>query len=300
MNKLDINFRNYNVKIDFGNVIIHVWVNFDAQYEVMKNVERHNHYAYEVHFISRGDGVLWVEDLQIPLKVNNLYLIAPRIYHKFAVKHEEQIIRYSLQFNFKFLKKNTGSQFEEEMVKIKDFLNANKYLVAEDLYNNFALVESVYDELTSQKIGYIQKADLLVKHIFINIFRTIFENDIYKIPDMKKNYQDEKRIQKIEHFFHDHYKQSDIKIDDLSKFLNLSIRQTQRVIKSLFNESFKEKLTEMRIENAKQLLNTTNLSIIKVSEMVGFNSVNYFYCAFRKETGMTPKCFFIKSIKDKK
>lgn len=300
MNKTDIDFKSYNVKVDFGNLLINVWVNFDAHYEITGNVEKHNHYAYEMHFVSHGDGVLWVEDLQIPLKVDNLYLLAPRIYHKFVVKNEEQIVRYSIQFNFKFLKRNSMSQFKNESQRIIDILKDNKYLIAKDLNNNFALVESIYDELTSQRIGYIQKVELLVKHIFINIFRTICENDIYDMPVVKMKYQDEKRIPKIELFFHDHYRQSNIRINDLSKFLNLSVRQTQRVIKGLFGVSFKAKLNETRIENAKQLLNTTNLSITEVSELVGFNSVNYFYYAFREETGMTPKCFFNKSIKDKK
>ncbi|HHW31576.1 MAG TPA: AraC family transcriptional regulator [Clostridiaceae bacterium] len=300
MNIMDTNLKGYNVKVDFGNILIDVWVNFDAHYEMTENTESHNHFAYEIHFISYGDGVLWIENQPIPLKVNNLYLIAPGVYHKFVVKQEEKIVRYSIQFNFRFLKRKSGSQFKNEILKIIEILNFNKYLVKEDLYNNFSLVESIFKELTTQRIGYIQKAELLVKDIFINIFRTICEDDIYKISNIKKGYQDEKRIPKIEQFFHAHYKQSDIRIEDLSKYLNLSVRQTQRVIKSLFGKSFREKLIEIRIENAKHLLSTTNLSIVKVSELAGFNSVNYFHYVFKEYTGMTPKCFINKSINNRK
>jgi two-component system response regulator YesN len=60
----------------------------------------------------------------------------------------------------------------------------------------------------------------------------------------------------------------------------------------LFHEelgmTFKEYLTRCRIEKAIELLQTTNLKVYTVSEMVGFPSYRYFAPLFRKFTGLSP------------
>lgn len=47
----------------------------------------------------------------------------------------------------------------------------------------------------------------------------------------------------------------------------------------------------IRIEKAKELLKTTNLSIKDVSEMTGYANLNNFYMHFKKLTGTTPKSY---------
>ena len=47
----------------------------------------------------------------------------------------------------------------------------------------------------------------------------------------------------------------------------------------------------LRMERAKQLLLTTDLSLAAVSEAVGFNDYFYFMKKFKKETGITPGHF---------
>jgi cupin superfamily acireductone dioxygenase involved in methionine salvage len=105
INKEDVNFKAYPVKVEFNNMLVDVRVNFDADYKMEGHVERHNHSSYEIHFISYGNGSFWIEDSEVLLRKTSLYLLSPKIYHKFVVKNEEQIERYSMQFDF-FSKKD--------------------------------------------------------------------------------------------------------------------------------------------------------------------------------------------------
>lgn len=286
-----INFKAYPVKADFGGVLVDTRVNFDADYKMEGYAERHNHSAYEIHFISSGNGSLWIEDSKISLRNKTLYLLSPKIYHKFVVKEEERIERYSMQFDFHFIKKNDEDPLRDVIMKVKNAMDENKFLAALDRYDNFCIIKSIFNELTQQNIAYVQSVELLVKQVLINIFRTIYENSADYFTEIHAITQDERRIPKMEQFFHDHYKQSGIKIDDLARMLNLSVRQTQRLIKNLFNVSFKEKIIMTRIENAKHLLRTTTCSVDAIAESVGFRSVNYFYSVFKEKTGTTPKHF---------
>ena len=52
-----------------------------------------------------------------------------------------------------------------------------------------------------------------------------------------------------------------------------------------------EYLTGVRIQKAKELLNTTSLMIYEVAERVGYRDAQYFSVIFKKMTGSTPKEF---------
>jgi len=56
-------------------------------------------------------------------------------------------------------------------------------------------------------------------------------------------------------------------------------------------EHFVEFVIEHRMRKARELLETTSLSIEHVSHTVGYNTTTYFIKRFRERYGMTPKHF---------
>ena len=48
-------------------------------------------------------------------------------------------------------------------------------------------------------------------------------------------------------------------------------------------------LRDIRIAHAKQLLTTTSMRIMEVSECVGFADESYFSKVFKKQTGVSPE-----------
>ena len=59
-------------------------------------------------------------------------------------------------------------------------------------------------------------------------------------------------------------------------------------MKAITGTGAKEYITHIRIEKAKTLIETTNLSIADISEMTGFSAQSYFSTAFKNYTGLTP------------
>jgi two-component system, response regulator YesN len=53
-------------------------------------------------------------------------------------------------------------------------------------------------------------------------------------------------------------------------------------------QSFVAYVQKMKVEESKFFLRTTNLEVIKISQMLGFNYQAYFARVFKKVTGMTP------------
>ena len=91
----------------------------------------------------------------------------------------------------------------------------------------------------------------------------------------------------IEEYFNEFYMKK-INLKKLSKRLFLSEKQTERIIKKSFGVSFREKLSKIRIANAKKMLAETGLEIRDIAEACGYSSYNGFYLAFREKTKMTP------------
>ncbi|MCR5468975.1 MAG: AraC family transcriptional regulator [Lachnospiraceae bacterium] len=55
--------------------------------------------------------------------------------------------------------------------------------------------------------------------------------------------------------------------------------------------SFSDYVQDIRIQKAKQLLESSDLSLLEITNMLNFSSQSYFNHIFKKKTGMTPKEF---------
>ena len=88
-------------------------------------------------------------------------------------------------------------------------------------------------------------------------------------------------------YVEDNY-QNDIYLDFVADRFNLSPKYLSRAFKKYTNVRFVDYLNEIRISHAKELLNTTDETIMDIAKQVGFNSRNTFYRVFKNSQGVTP------------
>jgi len=79
-----------------------------------------------------------------------------------------------------------------------------------------------------------------------------------------------------------------ITIKDLWEHVGLSPKKLQRGIKFLYGYSANQYLTNIRLEFAKELLQTTDLQIGEISDRIGYASKSYFSSMFKKRFGILP------------
>ena len=80
----------------------------------------------------------------------------------------------------------------------------------------------------------------------------------------------------------------DLTLEDVSKEVNLSPHYFSKFFKEETGENFIDYLTSLRIQKAKDFLESGQYSIKEVSYKVGYNDPNYFSRIFKKITGYTP------------
>lgn len=97
-------------------------------------------------------------------------------------------------------------------------------------------------------------------------------------------------VQSIQKYIHEHYAE-DITLKTLTNQFFLHPNYLSKLFNEKTGENFIEYLTKVRFENAKKLLEETNLKIYDISQMVGYKSPKYFSRIFKEIYGMTPKEF---------
>ena len=93
-------------------------------------------------------------------------------------------------------------------------------------------------------------------------------------------------IEKANQYIEDHYAE-EISLEEVAKEVNLSSYYFSRFYKEEAGINFSDKLVNVRIDMAKELLKREDLSIKDVCYMVGYMEPNYFSKIFKKATGCT-------------
>lgn len=75
---------------------------------------------------------------------------------------------------------------------------------------------------------------------------------------------------------------------DIEKEFNLNFDYLNRVFKSVMNISIMKYRNVVRINAAKEMLKTSDLSITQIANDVGFSDIYYFSRAFKKQEGIAP------------
>lgn len=94
-------------------------------------------------------------------------------------------------------------------------------------------------------------------------------------------------INEITDYIKAHYNE-DIYLEKLGQIFNTSEKYLSRLFKESLGIGFHEYLASIRIAKSKNLLLETNLSVIKVGEMIGFTNHSTFFRIFKKFEGINP------------
>lgn len=83
----------------------------------------------------------------------------------------------------------------------------------------------------------------------------------------------------------------DIRLEDVASAANLSQWHFQRIFKAATNETLKTYIRTRRLANALEKLLTTNMRIVDIAMLAGFESQESFTRAFKKAFDMTPHAY---------
>jgi len=99
---------------------------------------------------------------------------------------------------------------------------------------------------------------------------------------------DEKLLEKVNKYTHEHLSETEFGIEELSKMIGMSTVYLNKKISALTGKTTNEYVRSIRLRKAAQLLEKSDMSISEVAYEVGYNSPKYFSKYFKDEYGILP------------
>ncbi len=175
-------------------------------------------------------------------------------------------------------------QFQQHYPKVS--LKRERFITKSDNIYCTGSVNSVRDimlHLIEKHYG--ESVASQVSSHFTHELKLSYTSSFLNIPG--QNFHDDESIIDIQEWMHQHFNRN-IDMQVVSEKFELGQRSLNRRFKKATGLTPSKYLQEIRLEKAKELLKTSNLSIAEVAYSVGYPDSAYFSALFRREVSFSP------------
>jgi two-component system response regulator YesN len=190
------------------------------------------------------------------------------------------------QFFDGFVRSLGDSALNSYLVKnyiVTDMIIATANLVREwggDVFRDFPELDEI--EITLTGINSIENLKELSRKILLGAL---------EFRDTRALHQHARLIEQAKNHIDQHFMEPDLSLNEVATFVNLSPSHFSTVFAQETSQTFKDYLTSVRIQKARELLRTTALRSSDISYQVGYNDPHYFSFVFKKNLGVSPSEF---------
>ncbi len=135
-----------------------------------------------------------------------------------------------------------------------------------------------------EKPSYFQ---LLVHGKMYEIFYLFFSNGHIQIMDIETQGKKYRALRRVTEYINENFCEA-ISLDTIAATTGLSRYYVSHLFKELMNTTFVNYINELRLTRAAMLLTTTDIPIIEIAGMSGFNNISNFNRAFKMYYNTTP------------
>ena len=241
---------------------------------------RHANTSYEIHYTERGQGAVTIDGVTRSIGPGTLYITGPGVLHTQRSDLASPIVEYCLYLNCQLSPHAEPDGF-------KQFLDTI-FWMGNDTLGVFPLLHRLIEENRAPQPGVREMSDCLLKQIIILLVRMYRRDAVPAQTDGHAPLLTRAGLMPIieDAFF---YRYRTLTLGSLASLLNLSVRQTQRLLQRNFGKTFTQKLNEARMSAAIQFLINSENTITGISDELGFSSIEHFSAAFKRFVGCSPR-----------
>lgn len=225
------------------------------------------HDKYIIHFVKSGKGTLILDDKLYHLKENDVFLIRPNQVSKY-VADEKDPWHYAY---FSFMGVLAPVFIEETFFK-----NNNSIFSMQD-DKVFRIIDDGLSNIRESKSVRIASLEYL-----FNLLSSLVVEPVLVKDDQNS------LVKQIEQYMKQNY-MKDIHVSEIAGAFNISRNYLFRIFKKYYGVSLKRYILNIRLEEAKRMLLSTDLPIVQISEMLGFKTYSTFFKLFKTNFNCTPK-----------
>lgn len=252
------------------------------------------------------------ENVSIAFGVGNIYqgLDGLKLTHQESISNlikelASNKIQFSAESNSDYIFTASSEGVLINYLMAGQFNKATEFL--NNIYKNIAQVSSgakkqAYSDIISALKKFIRQrglnfsddaADYMLdmlktsKTVDDEKFQSYINEQLTAISSAMQTYSSKVDITAIISYINEHYTDN-IGLEELAEQFGSSAKYLSRRIGEYLNMPFKKYLTSLRIEKAKEALETTDITVSELYSQVGFQNRSAFINAFKLNTGLTP------------
>lgn len=231
--------------------------------------------GYYIVFVTKGEGILEsAKTKPFNIKAGTCFLLFPGVWHRYKPHQLSGWEEYWVGFN---------GEYPDELMHTGVFKAENPFIdtgMDEDLLQLFHnLIKTV--ELSA--VGYRQ----IITGITLQIMGLLSSVSKFQSQTGSKN---ERLISKAKFLLQESV-ENPVSLEEIAKELPMGYSNFRKMFKEITGLSPNQYHLELRLETAKNLLTSTNLTINEVAYQTGFDSIFYFSRMFKKKNGIAPKAY---------
>lgn len=243
----------------------------------------HFHGTYEFYYLMSGKREFFIQDRTISIDEGDIVIIAPNILHRTTnnaeqPKHERLIINVheTLFASDTSRREALRPLFEQDYLIVRESLR--------DRTSIESLSRVLLQEIHEERSGFELFAETLATQLLLTCCRYVQQHAI-EAPQSPSPMHD--RISEIVRYINDRYME-ELSLRSVADRFYISPYYLSRSFKESTGFSFVEYINNVRIKEAKKLLEHTSMKANLIAGKVGFGSVTHFGRVFKAVTGVAP------------
>lgn len=235
----------------------------------------HMRSEYLIHYIQKGSGQYNCEGQIHELKQGDLFLITPDTLVSYSTDSTDPFVFSWFAFS--------GSRAGETMTR----LGFSDTVLVRKLHSRYAITEPV-EMLVSLINSPVPFDDFSILELLYRILALLTASYRLSSPyttDGNAVIQD--HIDRAKSYIKFNY-MNDITVKSVSDYVGLERSYFSKIFHRYTGRTTQKYILEVRIHHSRQLLETTNFSIVQIASYIGIGDAYYFSRAFRQIVGSPP------------
>ncbi len=220
------------------------------------------------------------------------------------------------EFNINFLKKSmSAAVLENESQELKSMFQElsdlfrqykpDKTQAASACINIYTYLHDLLQKDGSQdgdfpySIDIAQQLSRLASLDDILLWLDSFCGKICAMLTDRKEKRSDKFVYMAKRYIHEHYREK-LMLSDIAEYLKISPGYLSSCFSRYMNQTVSDYIAEVKIEHAKELIDSGQFLIYEIADHLGFENAYYFSKVFKKVTGMSPKNYECRNRLDEK
>lgn len=259
----------------------------------------HYHNYIEILYAEDCSLSVWINDEELSFSTGELIIINSREAHEVYAKEKNRGKYLVIKFSPEILRFSGDTSYDTKFLLplFRDDLSEIRKLSADDVFC-FGIkntIDDIFSEWKRDDFG----CELALRGEILSLFSKIAR--VWKKNDGEKLFSTLDEAAKTIYAACEYCTENFASVceEAVAERFAMSYSYFSRSFKRVMKKSFTSYINDLKIDFARNLLLTTNLSVTDIAQDAGFSTASHFIASFRNRTGFSPLAYRKKYVFEK-